>query len=872
MHFVLLLVNFFAIASSFSIQNVQFTSDSYTGYISENVLQTPSSSSTTSSDRHNRNIASPASSSVFVRFVDRLKPAVTFDLASGFACTDASLNKASLELNSDYDRDALSLFKLDASSLSCFPNANKCVCYIKLSLADDSAREKLNREAKDAYSLQIKLNSAQAQLNVIVLDDNDLEPMFDPSEYSYEINEAAGELSELAVIGRVGASDPDLSRNGLVRYYLNSNPSYDSFFGVDWTSGEVYLKKSSSVMFAQLEPGLNEKEYHLEVKSIDGGLKLSIANNLLNKFNPASLSSSNRTRKTVFYESSRLHNESLLDEEDDAINYKFVLVAADPSANNLNKHFSKLTGSLASQTAAHSAAALSSSSFSSLEVATVKIKLARARISLARVAFLRMNETDLSEQPELGEQIRFVLQQDANRVPFGLIKSVSRLNKRKLSIQPAEFKLGIEELYLRSGAEQHFLVYFVQDARISEFREHAAECSVRYGEQSVARFRFELVDDFLAALSSTCSLSLRLKIAHPSLAIFRAKIRSVFQNTDYCRLQTLTRSNGLFSLSYAVSNPQNLSVSLNSTTGVLRLFESKRAATFLISSSLSFNNQPVLLSSSLNFEPEISSAQLEILSEIANGNKKSLITHSSVLLEPNQRYSHSQIVYKLTGLNSKPKRVGFKLIYCRMMSAQNKTEHFESANISGCAFYVSKSNGSVHFNLNETSQFNSAYRNANLFIRLSDGDKQAPYYNYISLVVTQLDESRLEFEHKECFVGVKLINNKQKGQFSSKFYTSMTNNYLDNPISLMQMKLVNGQEYKPDKYEFGLSVINEHLDTNCFYFNTSDASIYLKCKLPLSILNQNQHAKQAWVIIKIYFNLKIYFFSSKKSKISSYKN
>ena len=57
------------------------------------------------------------------------------------------------------------------------------------------------------------------------------------------------------------------------------------------------------------------------------------------------------------------------------------------------------------------------------------------------------------------------------------------------------------------------------------------------------------------------------------------------------------------------------------------------------------------------------------------------------------------------------------------------------------------------------------------------------------------------------------------------------------------MKLLNGQEYKPEKYEFGLSVIDEHFDTNCFYFNTSDASFYLKCKLPLSILNQNQHAK-----------------------------
>jgi hypothetical protein len=50
-----------------------------------------------------------------------------------------------------------------------------------------------------------------ATISVHILDDNDLEPMFDPSEYTFELNEF-DELPAFTRIGQVYARDPDLGK------------------------------------------------------------------------------------------------------------------------------------------------------------------------------------------------------------------------------------------------------------------------------------------------------------------------------------------------------------------------------------------------------------------------------------------------------------------------------------------------------------------------------------------------------------------------------------------------------------------------------------------------------------------------------------
>ena len=64
----------------------------------------------------------------------------------------------------------------------------------------------------------MKHESIQTTISIQILDDNDLEPMFDPSEYLIELNESSNKAA-FTKIGRVIARDPDLNRNSLVPYY-----------------------------------------------------------------------------------------------------------------------------------------------------------------------------------------------------------------------------------------------------------------------------------------------------------------------------------------------------------------------------------------------------------------------------------------------------------------------------------------------------------------------------------------------------------------------------------------------------------------------------------------------------------------------------
>ena len=73
--------------------------------------------------------------------------------------------------------------------------------------------------------------------------------MFDPSEYLIELNESSNKAA-FTKIGRVIARDPDLSRNSLVRYYVNCNQNGDSSSSAEDKqsySSQINNKASNSI-------------------------------------------------------------------------------------------------------------------------------------------------------------------------------------------------------------------------------------------------------------------------------------------------------------------------------------------------------------------------------------------------------------------------------------------------------------------------------------------------------------------------------------------------------------------------------------------------------------------------------------------------
>ena len=118
------------------------------------------------------------------------------------------------------------------------------------------------------------------------MDDNDLEPMFDPTEYSIELTKYTltertiihNRVPQFTQIGRLSASDPDLDANALTRYFL-STPH--ALFGVDWLTGAIYTKRPITELFEHP----NHWSSTLEAKTIDNGLKYSTLNTLI-RLNP----------------------------------------------------------------------------------------------------------------------------------------------------------------------------------------------------------------------------------------------------------------------------------------------------------------------------------------------------------------------------------------------------------------------------------------------------------------------------------------------------------------------------------------------------------------------------------------------------------
>ncbi|CAF0806124.1 unnamed protein product [Brachionus calyciflorus] len=277
-----------------SIESIHFTNDTYTGYISENIAQilNPSQTLLEQSKRHNTNSLKTDKKSIYIRFIDELKPSIQFLIKNLDDCINFNFKSLNLTLKTnDYDQESISLFEIDHDNYLCTKTSLKCLCFFQIRLTDDPfIRDRINREAKDSYQFYLLINNqTQTSINVNILDDNDLEPMFDPSEYTLEINQFDSNfnlvnLPEFSVIGRVSAMDPDLAENAQIKYYSNLNP----YFGVISDTGEIYLKKSSEFLF-----NLNETEFNMEVKAIDSGIKFNLINNLI-KLNQSCLDNINK--------------------------------------------------------------------------------------------------------------------------------------------------------------------------------------------------------------------------------------------------------------------------------------------------------------------------------------------------------------------------------------------------------------------------------------------------------------------------------------------------------------------------------------------------------------------------------------------------
>uniref|UniRef100_A0A673ZS26 FAT atypical cadherin 2 n=1 Tax=Salmo trutta TaxID=8032 RepID=A0A673ZS26_SALTR len=123
-------------------------------------------------------------------------------------------------------------------------------------------KESLDREAKDNYSLKIRVTDgrfeAPATVEIHVLDINDNSPLCEQLLYTEVVMENSP--SSMFIL-KVSASDPDIGTNGQVSYTLHG-PNADKFH-LDQKTGELFT-------LAQLDRE-KVREYDLVVKVTDGG-------------------------------------------------------------------------------------------------------------------------------------------------------------------------------------------------------------------------------------------------------------------------------------------------------------------------------------------------------------------------------------------------------------------------------------------------------------------------------------------------------------------------------------------------------------------------------------------------------------------------
>lgn len=312
-----------------------------------------------------------------------------------------------------------------------------------------------------------------------ILDDNDLEPMFDPTEYFIDLYkytlEPGGtitptQLPEFAQIGRVYASDPDLGQNALTRYFLASQ---SPLFNIDWLTGNVYLKRSLQAIFDYHFSNQKSDEQQqyittLEVKTIDNGLKYSTFNALM-----------------------RMSNSNLSVTED-------ALVAA-ASALHFNATTLKQLPKL-----------------SLFESAQVKIRLNSNLAEMYSQIFENAYILPL-EKPILAQK----------RVPYKLLKIELKKGRSVLIAAKTQLKINIP-LHLTQISSQLFLISFDLNLNVSTQRVKVEYC-FRPNEicHNLIEFDFDTTLAMIDTLEQTCSVMLSVDNSTEKVALQMNRFNSV---------------------------------------------------------------------------------------------------------------------------------------------------------------------------------------------------------------------------------------------------------------------------------------------------------------------------------------------------------
>lgn len=112
-------------------------------------------------------------------------------------------------------------------------------------------RDRLDRESCDAYVITVIAfdagsppRSASMVVNVAISDANDNSPIFDST--SYEVTVSESRAPSRAPLVSVHATDPDLGKNGEVRYSFAdyTESEYGRVFSIDFVSGDILLRST----------------------------------------------------------------------------------------------------------------------------------------------------------------------------------------------------------------------------------------------------------------------------------------------------------------------------------------------------------------------------------------------------------------------------------------------------------------------------------------------------------------------------------------------------------------------------------------------------------------------------------------------------
>jgi hypothetical protein len=692
------------------VYSLKFTSNSFTGYISENVASSSTASFTnplltphhTNNTRHNRNLVVSHSQTVisintnnqqpiYVRFVDKFKPSFTFvTTTTTTTCRHTLKNTINLKLttNDEYnDTEALNLFKILHDDIECFPfrnQQNECICYFRVRLieSDEAHERRLNREAKESYHMRVIIsssdndddndNAAFAYIRVNVLDDNDLEPMFDQSEFVFELNEDSHYLPAFTYIGRVTATDPDLDLNSHVRYFINCNEhnSCNKFFGIQWRTGDVYLKQSSHELFA-----FSINEFNFEINAIDAGLKTNLVKTLLS-----------------------LTNQTLLanDAEAEASSWEDKLLKLTATHPNISK-------------------ALPSSSSSSFRVETAQVKIKLNTLSKTNIDLIKFNDT---ASHDLLEQVFFRLTADPSRMPLAILQTNSSSFPSPSQQLIRHHHLRLLKLYTRNSLTQNYLIYS-SDTTLSN-----VDIDLSFLLLSLtSKPKVSILDDVISRL---CTIEMSV-IESSTQLVFRVDsilgtILGGGDGENFCQNLLIYQYYNLFHYEYQLENDDDGHHNLSSSSiahNLITIRPSNSFKSLRLRASLIFNKTRVVLSTSKVFKFDSIKTNLNLMS-----GKFRLPTRKHLTL----KWSSTRQKLDDTILNN--------------------------------ASMIIASEPRGVFNLDNgylMSQVANNYVSTNLLIRVNSS------LDYLSVHV----RANQEFEEKNCFINVKLTNsvNQTSRQF-----------------------------------------------------------------------------------------------------------